>query len=276
MLIVYIFVICPLITEKHIFSSVLMIISDANPVQFWLVECETYNEQTPFGKHRRCFCAPWECDDEITIQFTDDGVTDYGLIVMDENSNEVYSEMFDVVGTTYTVSFLPSSLSPEICDTKVSFRIVELSSPENIIAKSDCLDIRSEHEGTILINYSNPRNYAGLIYDDTSPAPSFYLRVPAMFYDEREIEEDEELELTNMVVMQNNAIKTQRLLKTDSMPHYMHKKLQLVLKHQTVSILSAYWIKEEPYEAVETDRRNPLQKYMVWLTDKDSIQRNVL
>jgi hypothetical protein len=50
----------------------------------------------------------------------------------------------------------------------------------------------------------------------------------------------------------------------------------LVLKHQSIEIETKNWIKEEAYEEVESDRRNPLQKFKVWLTDKNSIQRNVL
>lgn len=51
----------------------IMQFSDAQPVQFWLTECNTFNQQVSDGVHHRCFCQPWECDDEIKIQFTDTG-----------------------------------------------------------------------------------------------------------------------------------------------------------------------------------------------------------
>lgn len=271
----FIFVVCPFAAENLTSFSWLMIISDANPVQFWMSECATYNEEEPFGINRRCFCAPWECDDEIIVQFTDDGETEYFLQVVDENDSEISFEEFDIFGTTYTASILLSSLSPEICDQKIQLKIIQVGSPEVIIAKSDCLEI-ADNPGTVLVRYSNPRNYAGLIYSDTSPEPYFYLRIPAMFYHKREVGEDEMLSLTNQIVMQNNVLKTQKLLSTDSLPDYFHKKIQLVLKHQSIEIETRNWIKEEAYEEVESDRRNPLQKFKVWLTDKDSIQRNVL
>lgn len=51
----------------------IMQFSDAQPVQFWLIECNTFNQQVSDGVHYKCFCQPWECDDEIKIQFTDTG-----------------------------------------------------------------------------------------------------------------------------------------------------------------------------------------------------------
>jgi hypothetical protein len=51
----------------------LMTFSDAQPVQFWLIDCNTFNQQVSDGVHHKCFCQPWQCDDPIKIQFTDDG-----------------------------------------------------------------------------------------------------------------------------------------------------------------------------------------------------------
>lgn len=53
-----------------------MILSDALPVQFWLNNCETYNEKQVCGINHFCFCQPFECNDEIKVQFTDT-FTDY-------------------------------------------------------------------------------------------------------------------------------------------------------------------------------------------------------
>jgi hypothetical protein len=53
-----------------------MTLSDALPVQFWLNNCETYNEKIVCGINHFCFCQPFECDDQIKIQFTD-AFTDY-------------------------------------------------------------------------------------------------------------------------------------------------------------------------------------------------------
>jgi hypothetical protein len=53
-----------------------MTLSDALPVQFWLNNCETYNEKVVCGINHFCFCQPFECNDRIKIQFTDT-FTDY-------------------------------------------------------------------------------------------------------------------------------------------------------------------------------------------------------
>lgn len=52
-----------------------MVFSDAQPVQFWLSECDTYNQHVNDGIFHKCFCQPWQCDDEIKIQFTDNGTS---------------------------------------------------------------------------------------------------------------------------------------------------------------------------------------------------------
>jgi hypothetical protein len=73
----FIFVVLSLFPQGDIFStsdSEGMIISDALPVQFWLEGCDTYNESESYGVHPICWHQPWLCDDEIVIQFHDDGI----------------------------------------------------------------------------------------------------------------------------------------------------------------------------------------------------------
>lgn len=142
--------------------------------------------------------------------------------------------------------------------------------------RSDCVKIRSSGKCSTLIEYSNNRNFAGLFYEQQSPDAVFYARVPAIFFEEREVEEDESMELPNSVLTLNSQTKTQRLLTTANMPHYMHRKLLLILQHQSVIIDGRQWVKEAPYEKQEGDRRWPLRKAQCWLTDKGSVQRNVL
>lgn len=64
------------IIVKECPSCFSMQLSDALPVQFWLNNCETYNEKVVCGINHHCFCQPVECDDQIKIQFTD-SFTDY-------------------------------------------------------------------------------------------------------------------------------------------------------------------------------------------------------
>lgn len=388
-------------------------ISDALPIQFWLADCETYNEKEVCGVHHKCWCHPWNCDDELTIQFTDTAVSEYVLRVFNSD-NEVIEEIpFDTTQFTedpfadtpfsewtnvisggsawsisstpsvsvnnsggatskisdylrrpmvlppgtytitydisslvtstlwlrfrkdgvnvgsaslnfispdqgsvnitlteesdefivylsvpafstgsvtidelfqslrilrdpvYTASFVPSDFS--ICNQQVYFKIVEVGiSPENEIAKSDCINIMPDHNCTTLIEYSNNRNFAGLVYEDVSPAQSFKTRVPAIFFHERFPEEDNVIELSESIVHTSGQVKAQRLFDTDYMPYYMHRKLQLIFKQQNIFIENQYWTKEEPYEVQDGERRWPAKKAKCFLTEKNYVQRAVL
>lgn len=49
-----------------------VIVSDSQPIQFWPIDCDTYNEKQVCGVHPKCFCQPWQCDDEIKVPFQAD------------------------------------------------------------------------------------------------------------------------------------------------------------------------------------------------------------
>jgi len=431
-------------------KSVARQFSDANPVQFWSVDCLTYNENEVCGIHPKCWCHPWECDDEIPVQFTSTDDDDYLLNIYNESdslidslefSNEIVrsgsqflnfsntnfltgiqywnnfpgsnrasaqtfawedlpvgtdnaicdatgsgyenSQYFaseniidglgfwpigdyviqvkgwnqsigtpDAVGiglwgmnnstsqttlsatgtatlpiggalTTRILSFTltqeykyialsltrlggggafdilchlteinmlsapgvfvsnvhnasitPSLGSPSICNEKIRLEIYN-STDSAIEYKSDCLDIRDSHDCTTLIEYSNNRNFAGLIYQNVSPEQTFNIRVPAIFFHEQFPEEDEAMELTTGIQKTSGTLKVQRLFDTDYMPYYMHKKLQLIFKHQFITIDGLSWLKEEKYEIQQGERRWPLKKAKCFLT-QDYIQRAVL
>jgi hypothetical protein len=390
-----------------------MEISDALPVQFWLTGCATYNEHNAPGVHHKCWCAPWECDDEIKIQFTDEASQNYSLLVYDENEALLDEIEIDEVQTgVYQLSYIPEQASPGICDERIQLKIqrnagtqgvtlpalstwatsggsgdpwttgsspsiaiallgtssedlyvdyafipgveysitVNFTSTDNlfgtvtvkvtdgsfniqflqnksgvdaganqstplvftatasttrvafdltlsgangtitvnstsatrsigsdeIVAKSDCLDIKQNHEDTILVTYENHVNFAGLVFVGSSPEPEFYIRVPAIFFHQRFPEEDEVMELSTSLATLNGTLRKQRLLDVDYVPYYFHEKLKFVLKHQTVTIFSRQWVKQEAYEIVEGDRRWPVKKAKCWISEKDFIHRNVL
>jgi hypothetical protein len=389
-----------------------MEISDALPVQFWLTGCATYNEHNAPGVHHKCWCAPWECDDEIKIQFTDEASQNYSLLVYDENEALLDEIDIEEVQTgVYQLSYIPEQASPGVCDERIQLKIQRnagtqgvtlpalntwansggsgdpwttgsapsitggiLSSSETlyadfafivgveykitvtytcgssfvgtlqviamdgsfvsqfssstsnmgvgahtetdilvftatasttrigldmdfgtggtitinsvtatrsigsdeIVAKSDCLDIKQNHEDTILITYENHVNFAGLVYVGSSPEPEFYIRVPAIFFHQRFPEEDEVMELSTSLATLNGTLRKQRLLDVDYVPYYFHEKLKFVLKHQTVTIFSRQWVKQEVYEIVEGDRRWPVKKAKCWISEKDFVHRNVL
>lgn len=160
-------------------------------------------------------------------------------------------------------------------------RIVDINSiqcSDNIIEplKSDCLDIATVQKCTELIEYSNNRNFAGLVYEaDVSPEQTFNIRVPAIFFHNAFVEEDEAMELTTGITKTSGTLKVQRLFDTDYMPYYMHQKLILIFKHQSILIDALYWIKESAYEIQEGNRMWPVKKAKVLITE-NYIQRAVL
>lgn len=394
-----------------------MTFSDAIPVQFWLVDCETYNEEERYGLNSRCFCAPWECDDEIKIQFQDDNDQNFSLLIYDDEDSLLDEiEIEETSAGVYLVAFTPSDNTPDFCDkniqlkirrnagmqgfalpdfdewvndggagspwtlgsnpsfvisgsanteflivdfafiegleyslrlnytatsntlasqldiyvldssnnilfdagtiyiitsgsnstdaveftataasTRIGIRIdgaafdsstVTLNSvsalsqvgTDEVVAKSDCLSVKAEQVGTVLISYSNYRNYAGIINNNGSPDLTFYLRIPAVFNEERFPETDEVHQLSNnRFISLNSQVKKQRLLETDQMPNYMHLKIKEVLKHQFVTIEDKDYVKEEPYEQVENaNKRWPMRRYTCWLTEKEYVVRNIL
>lgn len=400
-----------------------MTISDALPVQFWVNGVETYNQKEVCGITPICFCQPFNCDDEIRIQFTDSTYTEYQLAIYDSSSTLLTRLDFtEISPDVFELSFVPSELL--ICDesvrlviqryyedvlnggftTSISFwsnvgsgtdwswsssqsgsalvnivtaggvatskyltqdyntytgvlytltlnaaitwasgnvnglvnvyfsngssrdlafsynidseptsisatqnftalnnydkieiyvvftsstnptdasiyiQSLSVSAPTVTLANSDCLDIKTSHDCTALIRYDNDKDFAGLEYSSFSPTAEFYLRIPAVFFHERNTEEEENFEeSTENIVRLRNEIKLKKLLEVGFMPDYMHRKLLLILAHDTVEIDGESWIKRDPYEKEEPgNKRYPLKKASVLLTQKDYIKRNIL
>lgn len=211
--------------------------------------------------------------------------SNYDLVVYNDEDEEIERLEFDAQlnegGFFYTHS---TSLTPSdhgICEQKIKFEVVNITeSPDEVVAKSDCILISDDQpDPTVLFEYSNNRNFAGLIYEDLSPVQMFQIRVPAVFFHEQFPEEDEAIELSDSKIINlNGVVRAQRLLDTAHMPYYMHRKLKLIFKHQTLltPIDDKYWTKQDAYEIDEGDRRWPLKKAKCWLTERDFVQRNVV
>jgi hypothetical protein len=393
-----------------------MEISDALPVQFWLTGCATFNEHHAPGVFHKCFCAPWECDDEIRIQFKDDPAQNYSLEIYDiedqllgsasieetyvgvyeiilnlaedspdvcdqliyfqikrnqglqgvtlpsfnswansggagnpwtlgsnpsyvltslgSNSEFLYVDYAFIPGVTYNISLDYNATSATI-GCQVDLRVTDSSfvtqfangihiigtsgdnttniltfvatssttriavrlttdgasattvtltgstaqrtvGDEETVAKSDCLDIRQNHDDTILLTYSNHRNFAGLVYQNTSPNTTFNIRIPAIFFHQRFPEEDEVMELSSELATLNGTLRKQRLLDVDYSPYYWHEKVKLILKHQSLSVFNRGWVKQEAYQIAEGNRQAPLKKAQCWLSEKEFVHRNIL
>lgn len=178
---------------------------------------------------------------------------------------------------SYYASFIPQDYS--ICEQNIRARIIKTSeSPDQSIGKTDCLSIsENDVDPTVLITYSNNRNFAGLIYENVSPSVEFNIRIPAVFFHERFPEEDEAIELSDSrIINLNGVVRAQRLLDTAHMTYYMHRKLKLIFKHNDVRVGDLAVTKQDAYEIEEGDRRWPLKKAKCWLTEKNFVQRNVV
>lgn len=70
-------------------SNVSLLISPAAPIEFWPTNCNSFNENEICGVFPRCYCVPWECDDEIKIPAVDYTSDDlYSLAILDSDGNE--------------------------------------------------------------------------------------------------------------------------------------------------------------------------------------------
>jgi hypothetical protein len=142
-------------------------------------------------------------------------------------------------------------------------------------AKSDCISFKTIHSCTLLMSYSNATSFDGIV--DSSPIPVFNLRIPAVFFEEENTQEQEDIELSNdEIVRLYDKIEEKRLMRIGFMPHYMHRKVVLALAYDFVEIDGKYWIRRDEYKKNEGDRHYPLKTAQVQLTDKNFIKENQL
>lgn len=118
-----------------------------------------------------------------------------------------------------------------------------------VFYNSDCIDVKESHNCTALINYTNATDFDGIVYD-TSPQPDFNIRIPAQFWKQDNPMEQEDSELSNGVIKtRRQTISEKQLLEVGYMPNYMHKKLQKILMHDTITIDGDQWKKETHMKA---------------------------
>lgn len=145
-----------------------------------------------------------------------------------------------------------------------------------VLFRSDCISIKTDHECSFLVTYTNTSDFDNLIYTIPSPNPSFYLRIPAMFFEEENPQEQEDLELSNgVIVTLRQSIVEKRKLETGFMPNYMHRKLQKILMHDSVYIDGDYWKKRDSYDTSPVKKYN-LKTASVLLTKYDSVEKNTI
>jgi len=148
------------------------------------------------------------------------------------------------------------------------------------LAQSDCVEITDNEDFicTKLISYSNSTDIAGLGFPSSSPSVIYYLRIPAIFFEEQFPQEQEDLELSSdEIVTLWSKMEAKKLLDIGFMPFYMHKKLQLIMMMDYLSIDGIEYRKRDPYTISEGgSKRHALRRAQVLLSEKDFITRNLL
>lgn len=160
-----------------------------------------------------------------------------------------------------------------VCGERIRFEINDENSSPTVIGHTDDLQTTDDENELVSIDYTNPRDYNGISYTDNLPI--FTLVLPAVFFKRQQIEEVEVVELSTKTEVTSSKIKTQMLLATGYMPEYMHDKVGYVLAHKSLSILNKNWKKEDAYTRSDVDRRFEDRTGSVWLTEADTIVRNV-
>lgn len=171
-----------------------------------------------------------------------------------------------------------SSGSPFLGVNEIYVLLFDITSAlaSEYVAQSDCIDVKETHDCTKLITYSNTSDFDGISYTTPSPNTEFQLRIPAIFFEEENPQEQEDLELSNgVIVTLRQTIVEKRLLEVGYMPNYMHRKLQKVLMHDTVYIDGDYWKRRDSYDTKPVKKYN-LKMASVLLTKYDSVEKNTM
>lgn len=217
---------------------------------------------------------------DITYDYPDPN--NYDVVIYGENDNEIdrvsVAALLIPEGMFYyhTANIDLSELG--ICEEQIRFEIEDLTaSPDAVVAQSDCQNVtNSEHNPTVLIEYSSPKNFNGLVFEGVSPDPTLNIRIPAIFFHEDNTQEDEVAELSSKVIKLNSQITAKKRLDTDFLPYYMHTKLTLILSMPTLLIDGLYWTKQDAYQKEEGNKRWPVRTATCWLTQRDFLERQSL
>jgi len=187
-----------------------------------------------------------------------------------------YEGVYTLTATaSFTVAYVEVRITTVSATVDWTVEAININGEGTEIAKSDCLDIKTSHDCTELIQYTNADDFNNIVYL-TSPTSEYSLRIPAQFWKEDNPMEQEDSELSNGVIKTRRQTITQkRYLEIGYMPNYMHLKTQLALMHDTVTIDGSQWKKRDAYES-ESIKRYPLKRANVWLTLYNSIDDNIL
>lgn len=278
-------------------------ISDALPIQFWPVGTQTFNQQVNAFVDVQYFYQEFLSSDTIKLQVNNETtVTNlYFLKVLDTKNNVVEAVPFtqtSLGGGVYVwdLEFVPSSLSVPLQDNFYQLVIginYEFSFDSTFDSTfsgggsdlwiSDFVKFSSSIMtnagwGTQLIQYKSTKNFVGINYPNTGNY--FNLRIPARFFLQRTVSQQNSLPLSNSQVINTSLTKKyEQLLETVYMPDYLLNKIEIAFAHAvrgSVMINGVEWTIDESFDRSSPDPKFSMQMGKVWLTRKNYYVRNVI
>ena len=220
-----------------------MIISDALPVQWYPSAIPTYNEKVEAGIEAIPFIQKFNREDTFSIQLLHNAGVVITLDILGQNEAVLYTvAITEVSAGVYFRSFIFEDVG--ILDAYVYARIVIAAV---IISRTDQMEVRASHSESRWIAYTNSSDFAFIDY--SGAPPTFGIRVVSKFYEERNPEENESEDLGDGSIEKlSGSIKIQRLLEMESLPPHMHRKIKLIMKHNSIFLDNVSWVSEDGYE----------------------------
>lgn len=145
------------------------------------------------------------------------------------------------------------------------------------VGYTDGIDVATEQPETVLLTYTNGRNYAGLKYGHLSPEVYFQLRLPAIFYQDRTVDTSKTTDLSSGEIIDTSSeIKFDKLLELGHIPNHLHRTIVIALSHTYKDIDGLAVTKTNGYEKAEGRKTFSSKTAKIWLTERDTVIRNVI
>lgn len=219
--------------------------------------------------------STWDLD-TFQAEFTTPGTYNIVQIITVLNPPSATPNFINISVSGFSISGGP--------DVTITIDPAATISLGNIEKKSDCISVYeadsdedNQSNCTKLITYSNDSNVFDIDYESGSPSAEFSIRLPLRFFHESYPQEEEVHALsTDEWLTLWSRLERKKLLEVGFVPYFMHKKLQMILMHDNISIDGEQWVRRDPYQIEEGRMRYPLKKATVLLTDKNTIERNLI
>lgn len=153
---------------------------------------------------------------------------------------------------------------------------IYFSSADGYTDKSDCCDVLEDYEPSVLIKYTNKKNYDGVDFETNSDYFTILLR-DSYFYKEviTDEEEDHKTSIGTVEELRSEITLQRELNMYGFAPDHMHRKRRKILQLNTIAIDGLKWRKQgAPYEQSNVDT-STLNYARVVLTQYDGVLVNM-